>query len=267
MQQQIKEYGHFLRTALLWYVTERVVKSLTVVSDSADPAANEEASVGGDARYEMLGLGLRGPNPALSAARCRGLPTGGGRARCRAGGGGAAPSASSRFLLAPTQPVPVAAAESSLQFPRHSQTQLPGAPRRHQHPLSSTYSSEIGVPATRWNRTLLTSVKDPGHFLATLQWRKLYLVTVQESADNNIWEFSQHMSRRSSTHQTEDPANSACPISPGALVAIKKIMNFTGSSTPGGTDRWQLLEMIGVTMEIDKEDEQVILSGRSGSFT
>lgn len=106
---------------------------------------------------EMLGLGLRGPNPALSAARCRGLPTGDGRARGRAGGGGAAPSASSRFLLAPTQPhwlapsapVPVAAAESSLQFPRHSQSQLPGAPRRHHHPLSSTYSSEIGVPATR----------------------------------------------------------------------------------------------------------------------
>ena len=106
---------------------------------------------------EMLGLGLRGPNPALSAARCRGLPTGGGRARCRAGGGGPAPSASSRFLLAPNQPhwlapaapVPVATAESSLQFPRHSQNQLPGAPQRHQHPLSSTHSTEIGVPATR----------------------------------------------------------------------------------------------------------------------
>lgn len=54
MQQQIKEYGHFLRTALLWYVTERVVKSLTVVSDSADPAADEEASVGGDVQ---LGAG------------------------------------------------------------------------------------------------------------------------------------------------------------------------------------------------------------------
>lgn len=63
-----------------------------------------------------------------------------------------------------------------------------------------------------------------------------------------------------------DPVNSACPVSTEALSVIKKIMNFTGSFTPeaaGGSSS----ELAGMTMEIDKEDEQVVLSERSSTFT
>ena len=44
-----------------------------------------------------------------------------------------------------------------------------------------------------------------------------------------------------STHGTEEPTNSTCPISPGALVAIMKITNFTESSTWEGINWWHLL--------------------------